>query len=385
MQVGLPDREEREEFLEDRQQGVGGSDLPAIAGVLKGSDDELWKDVLDVYHDKTRPIDVDETVNPDLIRGIVHEPVLAYLYMEFSGNRVRRTPTRVHPEHDFFRVNADYIIESDEDRPEPHRSTGAAEMKSPRSQSFGRILEFGIPDYYIVQLQWEMFVHGYDWGEIVVGGLEHSQGPLLYHAMEAHPLLQEQLAEMAYRFWTEHVRTRTPPDPVDWHGRTWVEVPEVDGERQIWDDEEARYLAHRLMRRYEIRNQAKDLYKEAKKQFQEWMEARDEEATKLLVPGQGKINYGWREGRSRLDEDKLEDATLLDPDRAARLILEHPRVDASRVTAEDLVSLFVDEAVADLDLYRKHYDAYRAFRPYPDDELLPPSENPREIEGETHE
>lgn len=379
MQVELPSRGEREEFLESRQSGVGGSDVPALAGVLKGSDDDLWKDVLDVYHEKTRPIEPDDLVETNLIRGIIHEPVLAYLYMEFSGNRVRRTPTRVHPEHDFFRVNTDFIVESDEERPDPQKSTGAAEVKSPHSRSFDRILEFGIPDYYIVQLQWEMFVHGYDWGEIIVGGLEHKRGPLLYHAMEAHPLLQEQLAELAFEFWTEHVRTRTAPDPVDWHGRTWVEVPEVDGDRKVWDDEEARFLAHRLMRRYELRNEAKKLYGEAKDDFKEFMEGRDEETTKILVPGQGKVNYGWREGRSRLQADKLEDAHLLDPDKVRKELVEVYGEDA----AEGLMPQILEHCRADLDLYRKHSDAYRSFRPYPREGLLPPSENPRELEEST--
>lgn len=379
MQVELPDREERREFLEDRQKGVGGSDLPALAGAYQSrdGDGELWKDVLDVYHEKTRPIRDEELVEPNLIRGIVHEPVLSYLYMEWSGNRVRRTPTREHPEFPFMRVNTDRIIESDESRPSPQEGTGALEVKSPHSRSYDKILEFGIPDYYIIQVQWEMFVHGYEWGEIVVGGLEHRRGPLLYHAMEAHPLLQEQLAELAREFWMEHVRTRTPPDPVDWHGRTWVEVPEIDGDRKVWDDEEARFLAHRVMRFYELRKEAKDRYSDAKDDFKSFMEARDEKTTKILVPGQGKVNYGWREGQSRIDTDKLEDARLLDYDAVFRAVQDRYGL------SDEEVRSMLNGLEADLDLYMKHYDAYRAFRPYPADNLLHPSENPNELEEST--
>ena len=68
----------REQFLLDRKQGIGGSDVAGIMSLSPG-----WSSPLDVYNDKLNPIVVEEELSTDLKRGIRVEK---YILQEYSEN-----------------------------------------------------------------------------------------------------------------------------------------------------------------------------------------------------------------------------------------------------------------------------------------------------------
>jgi len=77
----------REEWLEQRRSGVGGSDVAAILGV-----DPFGKTAADVFDEKVgNGVEVEQTL--PMKRGNVLEPIAVQQYVEETGRRIgwRRT------------------------------------------------------------------------------------------------------------------------------------------------------------------------------------------------------------------------------------------------------------------------------------------------------
>lgn len=352
----LPSREERKEFLESRREGVGGSDVAAICGL------DPYRSPLDIYLDKVRGADPGEVDSIHLLRGQLLEDVFAELYCEESGRDVRRMGQRVHPEYDWARVNVDRQILSPDDG-----DTGALEIKSPGREAFQNLIEAGLPERYLVQVQWEMFVPDYGWASFAAGNLEHSGGPLIYFDIERNDLLIEQLLARVEQFWTEHVVPRRPPEPEEWVDDP-PEVPDTSGDRVVVEDEAIQAEIARLMDAYEARKRAKEEYEAQKERVQEILD--EAGIQKLQVPGVGKVNYTHREGRTRFKDDLLRKYGALDPDAVERFLREesllvNPALDDDPDALDRLLEELTERCQLDLSLFEKQSNPYRYFRPYP--------------------
>lgn len=365
---------ERREFLESRRRGIHGSDIAAICG------HHPYKDALEVYLEKIRPVRPEELdlegQKVDIWRGILLEEPLAEVYEYLYDRPLQRFGDhnlKVHGEHDWIRAHLDGRVVSTGDH--PYETTGAWECKAPRQQGFRNIIETGLERYRIMQVQWEMFAGDYEWASLAIGNLEEDHGPLIKWDMARHPKLIEQMRARADRFWHECVLPREEPDLTEWGEAARVEMPEVeDGDRVEMDDPEITRAAYRLMKAYILRNRAKDAYKAEKKAFEAEMEERD--VQKVYVPGFGKINYGWRSGRTKFDDDKLRKYRPLDPEAVVEYM---DQAEGSQVTTDELI----ENCEIDYDQFEEQYDDYRAFRPYPEADDLGDLPIPdRVLEGE---
>jgi putative phage-type endonuclease len=74
----------REEWLEYRQLGIGGSDAAAACGLSK------WKSPAQLYLDKTAPIEKQESESEHLRQGRDFEDYVAQRFCEATGKKVRR-------------------------------------------------------------------------------------------------------------------------------------------------------------------------------------------------------------------------------------------------------------------------------------------------------
>lgn len=353
---------ERREFLESRRRGIHGSDIAAICGR------NPYKDAMDVWLEKVRPVQPSELElegqNIDIWRGIILEEPLAEVY-EYLHDRPIQTfgdnNLKIHGDHDWVRAHLDGRVVSTGNH--PFSTTGGWECKAPRQKGFREIVESGLQPYRIFQIQWELFASGYEWASLAVGNLEEARGPLIKWDMRPHEELIEQMYERAKRFWHECVLPREEPDLAEWGQPIRTEMPETEGgERvEIEDPEMVRATFH-LMKSYLIRNRAKDNYDEKKAAFKTRMEERDLE--KIQVPGLGKVNYGWRSGRTKFDDEKLRDFRPLNPDKVAEhingLFSEHD------FDVGDLADRLIENCEIDYSRFETQYDDYRAFRPYPE-------------------
>lgn len=74
----------REEWLEYRQLGIGGSDAAAACGLSK------WKSPAQLYLDKTAPVEKQESESEHLRQGRDFEDYVAQRFTEATGKKVRR-------------------------------------------------------------------------------------------------------------------------------------------------------------------------------------------------------------------------------------------------------------------------------------------------------
>ena len=141
------------EQKEARKQGLGGSDAPVAANLSK------YKSPATLILEKQGRLPVPELETKAMKRGNRFEEVVAEIYEEETGRKIRRIGTRWHEEHAFMLCHLDRQILSDP------RGPGSLQIKTTRLK---QDWDEGIPDHVMVQVQHELAVTGYRWASIAV-------------------------------------------------------------------------------------------------------------------------------------------------------------------------------------------------------------------------
>lgn len=271
---GLP----RDEWLEWRRKGIGGSDAPAMFPGL-----HPWVSPLALYLDKTG-----EVVNTDeseaMYWGSVLEPAVADRFAaEHPELKVRQRHAILrHAEHDWMLCNADRVLGV------PGGRNGLLEIKTVHQNAADGWQDDQVPNHVMLQWQWSAAVMGAEWGHIAVliGGRTYRE-----YAVVADQVLQASLMAAGEAFW-QRVIDRDPP-LADGHDSTTralsalyqgdpgaeVELPEEA--RDLWD---AYHDAMALIREGEQRKDA------ATNRIRQLMG----EATEGMFPGFDKPLWTWR-------------------------------------------------------------------------------------------
>ena len=344
--------ERRRAFLERRQGGIGGSDIPKIIGVSQ------YGDALDVYYDKTRPIR-DEDVEEDTIhqkRGHVLEPMALAEYWYKTKRKGRAWPGDYvqHPDFPACIVTPDAETFRDAEREEGFRGPGVVEVKSPVSSIFRRVYEEGLRDSEIVQLQFNCAVARREWGTLVYYTLEEKSGPLIHVDLVADPRLGAFLLEAAQRFWDEHVVPRIPPDPDEWQLMAATDAPklvEVTGETELLDDGEL--FDRKLLSMLDLHDTAKDAEERRKAIGKEVLDRLVELGLKKArVPKVARLTVVTKKGRVSFNKERLRNAMPLDRDKVERWLREHGPSESVPMTAYDVGRMLFD-CTLDLEQFEK--------------------------------
>ncbi|MBA7544435.1 hypothetical protein ES705_36791 [subsurface metagenome] len=264
---------DRDDWLEMRRSGIGGSDASAILGV------NPYSTPRDVWLDKVGK-GVDVEVTAPMKRGIYLEPIAADVYAEETGRTLRRQPLVRHKEHEFIIGNADRQILAVGDV----TATGVLEIKCPGLYTMSNVRAHGLPDYMIVQLMHYLAVYGYEWGSFGLFNAENWK--LVHFDLEADKDLIEQIIEAEVKFWEDHVIPQIEP-PVD--VEVEIEVPEVEGELTVIDDPEWRKAAYDLRDARELKKAATGLEDQAKDKLKGLMDA--QKVTAIEIPDLVRIKY----------------------------------------------------------------------------------------------
>ncbi|PXW29763.1 YqaJ viral recombinase family nuclease [Paraburkholderia caballeronis] len=192
----------REDWLEVRKSGVGGSDAAAAVGLSPyKSQLELWmeKTGRDANLPKPNP---DDTTEP-VYWGTLLEPIVAASYTRQTGNRVRRINAVLrHPTIPWMLANLDREVVSVPD-------VQILECKT--AGEFGaRLWRDGVPEYVQLQVQHQLAVSGKQAADVAV--LLCGQ-KLDVHRIERDDALIARLIELEAAFW-KYVECDTPP-PAD--------------------------------------------------------------------------------------------------------------------------------------------------------------------------
>lgn len=188
----------REEWLQVRSQGIGGSDIAAIVGASP------WDTPLSIYLRKVGELPEKEETEA-MYWGTVLEEVVAQEYKRRHPEvQVRRVNAVLqHPETPYFLANIDREIRIKGRRPL------LLEIKTTSAWNGGRWND-KVPDHVMAQVQWYMGICGYHTAvvAVLIGGQEYRE----YEVARDDELI-EYLQILAKRFWENHVIPRIPPAP----------------------------------------------------------------------------------------------------------------------------------------------------------------------------
>lgn len=189
----------REQFLEERRKGIGGSDAHHLLNIEPYGCQRL------LYYEKTGA-EPDEEFNESgaIRRGNRLEEIAADYYAQATNRRVERLPHVQHPEYPWLVVHIDRAIFAD-DKPGP----GVLECKCIGIGMLRKIKEVGIPLGYVAQTQWGMMATGYEWGSFAV--YEPSDDLLISWDFEPNKKLQDALFAAGEKQWADIQAKRIPP------------------------------------------------------------------------------------------------------------------------------------------------------------------------------
>lgn len=197
----------RDEWLESRRKGIGGSDVAALFGVSP------WVSPYSLYLDKLGelPERGDSAV---LEAGRDLEPMTRRRYIADTGREIVDCQGQYqHPEHRWMLATTDGTILPCDD----HDGAGVFEGKTTNPYAKGE-WEDGPPLYYLTQVTHYMVVTGRTWASIAVLVLGEPD-PLMWADVELDEEFAGMLVEAERRFWVDHVESRVPPE-VDAHPAT---------------------------------------------------------------------------------------------------------------------------------------------------------------------
>lgn len=202
----------REQFLENRRKGLGGSDIGAILGLSK------FRSPVDVWLSKTgrKPIDHESTLPQRF--GIFGESFVAQEYTAKTGlDVVRYNKQLVHPEHDFIIGNIDRLVIPQGASIAHHmgqiRTDRGMEAKCVSAYAGG---EWGdddsddVPPFYLAQCAWYRILTGCKYWDLAALIGNHR---FEVYQFETDKDLEQMLLAVAVEFWTKHVLPDIPPPP----------------------------------------------------------------------------------------------------------------------------------------------------------------------------
>ncbi|MEN3132954.1 YqaJ viral recombinase family protein [Bacillus albus] len=185
---------DRKAWLEARQQGIGGSDVAAIAGLSK------WKSQVQVFLEKTQAIEQEAVQSEAAYFGNVLEEVVAQEFTKRTGLKVqRRNAILQHPEYHWMLANVDRLIVGE--RVGLECKTASEYLKKEWEDD-------EVPEAYILQCQHYMAVTGYEawWIAALIGG-----NKFVYKKIERDEVIIQYLIHMERDFWLNHIEKDEPP------------------------------------------------------------------------------------------------------------------------------------------------------------------------------
>lgn len=217
----------REEWLKERQTGIGGSDASVVLGF------NPWKSPFQLYIEKTGG-HIEEVDNEAIHWGNVLEDVVAQEFTRRTGKRVRRRNKMFrHPVNKFMIANIDRDVVGEK---------ALLECKTTNAFNLDAWEGDEIPPAYMCQLQHYMAVLDYEkaYIAVLIGGQK-----FVWKEIERDDEFIELMIEHEKNFWENHVLKGVPPE-ID-GSKSATELlnamyPEDNGETIMLPSDEAEML-----------------------------------------------------------------------------------------------------------------------------------------------
>lgn len=194
----------REEWLQERMTGIGGSDAGTILGVNK------WKSKTQLFFEKTNPEMIQEISNDAIHFGNILEDVVAEEFAARTGKKVRRDNRMLrHPEHHFMMANLDRVVVGEK---------ALLECKTTSQYNAEQWEDDNVPAQYLCQIQHYMAVTGFEkaYIAVLIGGQS-----FIWKEIERDDELIQIIIDAEKDFWENNVQVNV--------------IPEIDGSEATSD------------------------------------------------------------------------------------------------------------------------------------------------------
>ena len=195
----------REEWLEYRRQGIGGSDVAVIMGISPFATSR------DLYYDKigVKPI-IEEEEKNWIAKEVGHrmEDIVAQAFAKATGLEV--FPVRImfrHPYYPFMICDVDFFVRM------PDGSYAILECKTTRSNNKAHCADDAIPEHYIYQIRHYMAVMNIN--KVFIACLFTDDLDFVYRTVDRDMMEEENIIEQESCFWHDFVEKRAEPPLVE--------------------------------------------------------------------------------------------------------------------------------------------------------------------------
>lgn len=192
----------REEWLDYRRLGIGGSDVAAIMGISP------FATIKDLYYDKigVKPM-IDEGESNWVAKEVGHrlEDLVAMIFSKKTGLEV--FPVRKmfrHPFYPFMLADVDYFIRF------PDGSIGILECKTCNYNAKDKWADDGIPENYVLQVRHYMAVMNIKKAYIACL-YGNNENEFVYRFLERDEMEEQELIDQEEYFWHEYVEKKVEP------------------------------------------------------------------------------------------------------------------------------------------------------------------------------
>lgn len=185
----------KEEWLEYRRKGIGGSDASAILGM------NPYMSAYQVYCDKMGLLPEQED-NEAMRQGRDFEEYVAKRFCEMENKTVRRCNYILrNKKYPFMQANIDRLVVGED---------AGLECKTTSALTKTKFDKGDIPIQYYIQCQHYMAVTGAKkwYLGILVLGKDFFSFEIPRHEEDIKKLIEDE-----YKFWEEHIKAQNPPDP----------------------------------------------------------------------------------------------------------------------------------------------------------------------------
>lgn len=184
----------RQEWLNARKKGIGGSDAPVVLGLSK------YKTPFELWLEKTDQTFVDESQSDAAYFGALLEDLVAKEFEKRTGKKVRRNNFILqHPKYDFIIANIDRKVVGE---------NALLECKTASAYYAKEWENDEVPAPYLVQVQHYMGVTGYEkaYIAVLIGGQK-----FVWKEVERDDELIDMIFQTEIDFWNNHVLANVPP------------------------------------------------------------------------------------------------------------------------------------------------------------------------------
>ena len=272
-----------DEWLKMRGAGIGASEVAAVIGISP------WETPFSLWLKKTGQVPPTEE-NDAMRRGHYLEDAVVQWWMHETGEQVIKASAAdiiyVHPKHPYMLVTPDRIVKG---------RKKILEVKSTAIQ-----MGETIPDYYLAQVTYQMYVTGIHNAELIYiqGGLTFGRFIVEYDEEFAN-LIAERVTE----FWTENVIGGKEPDAISVSDLA-VKIPKSTPEKAIEADERAIDQLNVLREKKAMYDALGDEIADLQDSLKMFME--DSEA---LLDADGNVLVTWKSAKDKTSFDSKKFAS----------------------------------------------------------------------------